>query len=46
MLLILLCKYPTPGKVKTRLGKEIGMQKAADFQKKCLEKLISTHHNN
>jgi hypothetical protein len=22
------------------------MQKAADFQKKCLEKLISTHHNN
>lgn len=43
MLLILLCKYPIPWKVKTRLWKTIGMQKAAEFQRKCLEKLIETH---
>lgn len=46
MLLILLTKYPTPWKVKTRLGKDIWMEKSAAFQKKCLEKLITTHRSN
>lgn len=43
MLLILLCKYPESWKVKTRLWKSIWLQKAAEFQRKCIEKLIATH---
>jgi rSAM/selenodomain-associated transferase 1 len=40
--LILLSKYPVAWKVKTRLGKIIGMQSAANFQRACLHKLIET----
>lgn len=43
--LILLTKHPTAWKVKTRLGKTIGMQAAADFQRACLHKLIETLDN-
>ncbi len=34
MLIIELCKYPTPGQVKTRLIPTIGAEAAADLQRK------------
>lgn len=36
-------KFPQAGKVKTRLGKEIGMEKAANFYRSFVEKLAREH---
>lgn len=44
-MLILLCKYPIPGQVKTRLGKSIGMEAAACVQTVFLQQLIQTHRD-
>lgn len=42
-LLAVMCKYPSPGHVKTRLGQSIGMDAAAKIAKALLRDLISTH---
>ncbi|MBL7056126.1 TIGR04282 family arsenosugar biosynthesis glycosyltransferase [Candidatus Woesearchaeota archaeon] len=39
-IIVVFAKYPEEGKVKTRLGKEIGMEKAANIYKKLLENTI------
>jgi len=39
---ILFLKYPTPGKVKTRLAKSIGDEKAAGYYKSFVETLIKS----
>lgn len=41
--LILFSKFPTPGFTKTRLGKSIGMEKAAAYHRQFLDKLIAEH---
>ncbi|WDE98460.1 TIGR04282 family arsenosugar biosynthesis glycosyltransferase [Lentisphaera profundi] len=40
--LIIFAKAPVPGKVKSRLGKSIGMEKACDIYRALLDCLIST----
>lgn len=42
-LLIMLCKYPTPGQVKTRLAASIWYEKAAETYISFVHKLIVTH---
>jgi hypothetical protein len=39
--LIIFCKYPEPGKVKTRLGKEIGFTQAASLYATLLQENLS-----
>lgn len=36
-LLVIMARYPTPGKVKTRLAMEIGARAAADFYRQLIE---------
>jgi len=40
--LVVMIKYPEPGKVKTRLGREIGMNKAAMLYKDFVSRLLAT----
>lgn len=44
-LVVCVWKYPVAGKVKTRLWKKIGMEKAALIQRKFLEELIKNNYN-
>lgn len=45
--LIIFLKYPEPGKVKTRLAKDIGAERAANIYKSLAEKIIrKTSHNS
>lgn len=39
-LLIVMARYPTPGKVKTRLAREIGHRAAADLYRSFLETFV------
>lgn len=39
-ILIILGKFPKKGKVKSRLAKEIGEEKATEFYKNCLEHIL------
>lgn len=41
--LVMFAKYPEMGKVKTRLSKDIGEEKAVAVYSKILSKLVSTH---
>jgi len=41
-ILVVMCKYPEPGRVKTRLGREIGMSKAAEISKRLLDDLLES----
>ena len=40
--LIMFAKYPEAGKVKTRLGREIGMEKAANLYRQMIERVIQS----
>ena len=40
--LVVMIKYPEPGKVKTRLGREIGMDNAARLYKDFVSRLLAT----
>jgi rSAM/selenodomain-associated transferase 2/rSAM/selenodomain-associated transferase 1 len=40
--LVVMVKYPEPGKVKTRLGREIGMDNAARFYRDFVFRLLTT----
>lgn len=44
--LIMLCKYPIPGQVKTRIAADTSDQIAADIQSRMLRYIISTHCNH
>ena len=43
--LVIFSKYPEPGKSKTRLGKTIGHENAAEIHMKCLQMLFKEHSN-
>jgi len=43
---LIVVKYPQAGKVKTRLGKHIGDQKAADLYKSLVESLINNSNTS
>ena len=45
-LLIIFLKFPEPGKVKTRIGKEIGHDKAAKIYKSILKYVVSSLSNS
>ncbi len=42
-MLVLFAKNPEPGQVKTRLGKDIGMEQACELYTKFLKNLIKEH---
>ena len=44
--LVMFAKYPEPGKVKTRLSRDIGKEKACEVYKSFLSSLIKQHKNN
>jgi hypothetical protein len=41
-ILVIMCKYPEPGRVKTRLGREIGMNRATEICKRLLDDLLNS----
>jgi glycosyltransferase A (GT-A) superfamily protein (DUF2064 family) len=44
--LIMLCKYPLPGQVKTRIAADTSDQIAADIQSRMLNYIIKNHNNH
>ncbi|MDD2870428.1 MAG: TIGR04282 family arsenosugar biosynthesis glycosyltransferase [Candidatus Gracilibacteria bacterium] len=45
-LVVLLTKYPDPGKVKTRLAKDIGFEKSAQIQELFIKNILKNNYFN